>query len=217
MDIEGLRDRLEPTEFEQLTQHIAALTEKAEKAVAESINGRKTMKAENERLKTLNAQIMEKLGIADAEELESLPDLKGQAEAAKQYEAKVRRLERELAERSEMLQTISAQRRADQQSALLAKALQAHDWSDAEVVEQFVSARITWEDDKPYYKVDDGKLVSVDEGVTLLANAKPALLKSRGAGGSGYSKTAQGTPPGEPSAPSLDVGAIYAARQPQPA
>lgn len=180
MDIEGLKDRLEPTEFEQLTQHIAALTEKAEKAVSESINGRKTIKAENERLKTLNAQIMEKLGIAEAEELESLPDLKGQAEAAKQYEAKVRRLERELAERSEMLQTISAQRRADQQSALLAKALQAHDWSDSEVVEQFVSARITWEDDKPYYKVDDGKLVSVDEGVTLLANAKPALLKSRG-------------------------------------
>jgi hypothetical protein len=216
MDIESLKDKLEATDYEALTQHVAALAEKAEKAVSESINGRKTLKSENERLKTLNAAIMEKLGIAEAEELDGLPDLKGQAEAAKQYEAKVRRLERELAERSEMLQTISAQRRADQQSAMLAKALQAHDWSDSEVVEQFVAARITWEDDTPFYKADGGKLVSVDEGVTLLANAKPALLKSRGAGGSGYSKNAPGAN-NEPQAPNLDVGAIYAARQPQPA
>lgn len=215
MDIESLKDKLEPAEYEQLTQHVAALAEKAEKAVSESINGRKTIKAENERLKTLNAQIMEKLGIAEAEELDGLPDLKGQAEAAKQYEAKVRRLERDLAERSEMLQTISAQRRADQQSALLAKALQAHDWQDTEVVENFVSSRITWEDDQPFYQAD-GKLVSVQEGVTLLANSKPALLKSRGAGGSGYSKNAPGGNT-EHQAPNLDVASIYAARQPPPA
>jgi hypothetical protein len=191
------------------------LTEKADKAVSESINGRKTIKAENERLKTLNAQIMDKLGISDAEELDDLPDLKGQADTAKQFEAKVKRLERELAERSEMLQKVSDARRADQQSAQLAKAMQAHDWNDSEVVENFISSRITWEDEQPFYKLTDGSLKSLDEGVTLLANEKPALLKSRGAGGSGYSKNATGAE-GQPSQ-TLDVSAIYAARQPQPA
>lgn len=217
MDIEALKDKLEPAEFEQLTQHVAALAEKAEKAMNESINGRKTLKAENERLKTLNAQIMDKLGIADADEVDALPDLKGQADAAKQYEAKVKRLERELAERSATLQQVSDQRRHDQQSALLAKAMQAHDWHDAEVVENFIGSRITWEDDQPLYQAD-GKLVSLDEGVKLLAQTKPALLKSRGAGGSGYSKGANGsTLPGgnEGQAQTLDVSAIYAARQPQ--
>lgn len=216
MDIENLKTKLDEAEFDSLTQHIAALTEKADKAVSESINGRKTIKAENERLKTLNAQIMDKLGISDAEELDALPDLKGQADTAKQFEAKVKRLERELAERSEMLQKVSDARRADQQSALLAKAMQAHDWNDSEVVENFISSRITWEDEQPFYKLTDGSLKSLDEGVTLLANEKPALLKSRGAGGSGYSKNATGGPDGQPSQ-TLDVSAIYAARQPQPA
>ena len=217
MDIENLKSKLDDSEYESLSQHIAALSEKHDKAVSESINGRKTLKAENERLKTLNAQIMEKLGIADAEELDGLPDLKGQAEAAKQYEAKVKRLERELAERSETLQKTLAQRRQDQQTALLAKALQGHDWNDTEVVESFISSRITWEDEQPFYQVADGKLVSIDEGVTLFANEKPALLKSRGAGGSGYSKTATGQPPnGSEPSQTLDVSAIYAARQPQP-
>lgn len=215
MDIESLKPKLDEAEFDSLAQHIAALAEKADKAVSESINGRKTIKAENERLKTLNAQIMDKLGISDAEELDALPDLKGQADAAKQFEAKVKRLERELAERSEMLQKVSDARRADQQTALLAKAMQAHDWNDSEVVENFISSRITWEDEQPFYKLADGSLKSLDEGVTLLANEKPALLKSRGAGGSGYSKSATGAE-GQPSQ-TLDVSAIYAARQPQPA
>lgn len=216
MDIANLKDKLDATDFDQLSQHVAALTEKAEKAMNESINGRKTLKADNERLKTLNTQIMDKLGIADPEEIDALPDLKGQADAAKQYEVKVKRLERELAERSATLQQVSDQRRHDQQSALLAKALQAHDWNDTEVVENFVSSRITWEDEQPLYQAD-GKLVSLDDGVKLLAQTKPALLKSRGAGGSGYSKTASGMPPNgsESQAPNLDVSAIYAARQPQ--
>lgn len=211
MDIEKLKDKLDPADYEVLSSHVAMLGEKLDKAVSESINGRKTMKAENERLKALNAAIMEKLGIAEAEELDTLPDLKGQAEATKQYEAKVRRLERDLAERTETLQKVSAQRRMDQQSAMLAKAMQSHEWNDNEVVENFISSRITWEDEQPFYKADGDKLVSIDEGVTLLANTKPALLKSRGAGGSGY-KGAPDGPNGQP-AQTLDVSAIYAARQ----
>ena len=216
MDIETLKNKLEASEYDALTQHISMLAEKADKAVSESINGRKTLKADNERLKTLNARIMEKLGIADPEELEALPDIKGQAESTKQYEAKLKRLERELTERNEALHKISAQRRADQQTALLAKAMQGHEWSDSEVVENFVSSRITWEDDQPFYRSGDGKLVNLDEGVKLLANEKPALLKSQGAGGSGY-KHGNGAPPGggQPEQ-TLDVSAIYASRQAQP-
>lgn len=210
MDLDKIKAKLDPVEFDELSHHLAALAEKADKAVNESINGRKALKSENERLKALNTQIMDRLGISEADELDSLPDLKGQAEAARSYEAKVKRLERELQERTESLNKISAQRRADQQAAMLAKAMQSHDWTSPKVVETYLQNSITWEDDTPFFKTDDGKLMALDEGVKLVAQTMPELLKSRGAGGSGYT----GGKPGGSQAdtPTLNASAIYQAR-----
>lgn len=192
MDIATLKEKLEPSEFEELTQHVEKLVAKADTAVSESISQRKGLKAENERLKTLNAQIMEKLGIVDAEELDTLPDLKGQADAAKQYEVKMKRLERDLAEKNEALNQLTVSQRRDRQAALLAKAMQSHEWINPEVVQTFVSQGITWEDETPFYQTKEGKLVSLDEGAKLIAQTMPELLKSRGAGGSGYNPANSG-------------------------
>ena len=61
--------------------------DKARKAAQESIEGRKGKDA-------VIAKALEKLGIESQDDLDSLPDAKGQAEAIKQYEAKLRRAER---------------------------------------------------------------------------------------------------------------------------
>lgn len=213
MDLETIRQKLDDTEYEQLSNHVAALTEKAEKAVNESIHGRKSMKAEVERLRTLNAQIMDRLGIADADELDNMPDIRGQAEAARQYEARVKRLERDLTERTEALNKLHAQQREDRQAALLAKAMQSHEWTAPDVVETYLRQSITWEDDTPFFKAEDGKLVGIEEGVTLVAQTKPALLKSHGAGGSGYTP-GSGSSRGAEANLTLDTDAIYRARLP---
>lgn len=211
MDIEKLKTKLDADEFAELSAHVAKLVEKAETAVNESINGRKGLKAENERLKALNTQIMDRLGIAEPDELESLPDLRGQAESAKQFEAKVKRLERELQDKSSALESLSAQRRADQQSAMLAKAMQSHEWINPRVVETYLKDSISWEDDQPFYKSDDGKLVGLEDGVKLIAQTMPELLKSHGAGGSGYRSGSNGASQADTHA-TLDPRAIYQAR-----
>lgn len=210
MDLDRIKAKLDQAEFDELSQHVATLAEKADKAVNESIHGRKTLKAENERLKTLNAQIMDRLGISEADELDALPDLKGQAEAAKSYEAKVKRLERELQDKNDSLNKITTQRRADQQAAMLAKAMQSHEWVSPKVVESYLQNSITWEDETPFFKAEDGKLMDLNEGVKLVAQTMPELLKSRGAGGSGYKGGNAGG--SQDSTQNLNVSAIYQAR-----
>ncbi len=51
--------------------------------------------------------LMERLGIDSLEDLDLLPDAKGAAEAAKQYDAKLKRLERQLQEATTQRDEIS--------------------------------------------------------------------------------------------------------------
>ena len=192
MDIESLKGKLDDSEFETLNSFVSDLIGQRDAARNESINGRKTLKSEVENLKSLKLRMFEKLGISDDEELDSLPEMKGQAEAAKQIEAKLKRLERDLADKDKSLQDLSGQYRKEKQSALLSKALTGFDWSEPDVVENYISSRLTWEEDQPFYTADDGKLVGLADGVKLLAQTRPGLLKSRGAGGSGYVATSSG-------------------------
>lgn len=186
MDIESLKGKLDEAEFSALSTFVTDLSGKVESARNESINGRKTLKAENETLRGLRDRMFEKLGIADVDELDALPSITGQAEAAKQHEAKIKRLERDLADRTEAFQTLSAQRRNDQQAIALNKAMATQEWSDREVAEHFIGSRIVWEEDQPFFRSEDGKLLNLEDGVKLVAQTKPTLVKSRGAGGSGY-------------------------------
>ena len=192
MDIENLKSKLDDSEFDALNNYVSDLVGQRDQARQESINGRKGLKSELESLKSLKSRMFEKLGILDEEELETLPDSKGQAEAFKQFESKMKRLERDLQDKDKALSDLSGLYRMEKQNSILSKSISGFDWSEPDVVTSFISSRITWEEDQPFYKADEGKLVSLEEGVKLLATTKPGLLKSRGAGGSGYVATSSG-------------------------
>ncbi|HRF88774.1 MAG TPA: hypothetical protein PK244_09300, partial [Pseudomonadales bacterium] len=98
MDIEQLKEKIGDESFSELSGHIADLTGQRDAARAESISGRKALKAEVETLRNTRAKLFERLGLDDDADIDALPDAKGQAEAAKQYEQKLKRIERELAD-----------------------------------------------------------------------------------------------------------------------
>ncbi|UZR29079.1 hypothetical protein [Methylococcus mesophilus] len=185
MDIDKLKDKL-GSDFDPLKNYVDDLIGQRDAARKESIDGRKALKAEVEQLRALKANLFERLGLDPDADPADLPDVKGQAEAAKQFEARVKRLERELADKTQALGDATARHRQLQQQAGIAKALSVHEFVDRELVESYVSSRIDWEDETPFYRTDDGKRVPLDEGVKLIAQTKPHLLKAQGAGGSGF-------------------------------
>lgn len=190
MDIAALKEKLAEDQFDALEQHLSALTAQRDAAVKESINGRKSLKAKIDELTTLSGRLMEKLGIDSADGLDDLPDMKGQADVARQFDVKLKRLERQLADVSGERDAAVGKFRSALQKAALASALSKHEFIDRDVIEQFISSRLVWEGDDLMFKADDEKMVSIDDGVAGVAKVKPHLLKSAGAGGSGYRPSA---------------------------
>ena len=186
MDIDGLKEKLGDETFAKLKTHIDDLTGQRDAARQESISGRKALKEERDKLKTFRDRALEKLGIDSDEDLDALPDAKGQAEAVKQYEAKLKRIERERDELKAAKEAADGALRGSRQKAALAEALGKHEFAARDVVETFVSARLVWEGEDLFFKADDGKAVSVADGVAGLAKSRPELLKTTGAGGAGF-------------------------------
>lgn len=185
MDISELKETLGEEKFTSLEGYINDLSGQRDSARKESIEGRKSLKNEVETLRTIKQRLFEKLGLDDDADIDSLPDSKGQAEAAKQYESKVKRLERELLESSGSVSSLSSRIKEMTLESALEKAISAHDWIDRDVALMLSKSAIKWEDDTPLYEAD-GKLMALADGVKFLAGAKPHLLKSAGAGGSGF-------------------------------
>ena len=185
MDIEALKDKLGDETFAKLKAHVDDLTGQRDTARNESINGRKTLKAENDTLKAFKAKALEKLGVDSDEDLDALPDAKGQAEAAKQYDAKIKKLERERDEAKAAKEETDGKLRGSQQKAVIAEALGKHEFVARDLVEAYVSPRLVWEGEEIMFKADDGKLVAVADGVAGLAKSRPELLKPTGTGGAG--------------------------------
>lgn len=185
MDIEKLKDKLGDETFTELKAHLDDLTGQRDAARSESITGRKTLKAENDALKAFKARALEKLGIESDDDFEALPDAKGQADAAKQFEAKLKKLERENGELKAAAEEAAGKLRGSQQKAVIADALGKHEFVARDLVEAYVSPRLVWEGDEVLFKADDGKLVSVADGVAGLAKSRPELLKPTGTGGAG--------------------------------
>lgn len=192
MDIEKLKDKLGDETFAALKTYVDDLTGQRDAARNESINGRKTLKTENDALKAFKAKALEKLGIDSDEELEALPDAKGQADAVKQYEAKVKKLERERDEAKAASEAAAGKLRGSQQKAVIADALSKHEFVARDLVEAYVAPRLVWEGDEIMFKADDGKLVAVADGVAGLAKSRPELLKPTGTGGAGVRSTNAG-------------------------
>ena len=192
MDIEKLKEKLGDATFAELKTYVDDLTGQRDTARQESINGRKALKAENDALKAFKTKALEKLGVDTDEDFDALPDAKGQAEAAKQYEAKVKKLERERDDLKAAKDEADGKLRGSRQKAAVAEALAKHEFVARDVVEAYVAPRLVWEGEEILFKADDGKLVAVADGVAGLAKSRPELLKPTGTGGAG-ARTGGGT------------------------
>lgn len=192
MDIEKLKEKLGDATFAELKTYVDDLTGQRDTARQESINGRKALKAENDTLKAFKAKALEKLGVDTDDDFEALPDAKGQAEAARQFEAKVKKLERERDELKATAEAAAGALRGSRQKAAVAEALAKHEFVARDVVETYVAQRLAWEGDDILFKTDDGKLVPVADGVAGIAKSRPELLKPTGTGGAGVRSTNAG-------------------------
>ena len=186
MNLETLKAKLSDDEFKSLETHIADLTGQRDAARQESIDGRKKLKAEVEKLRGVKDKLFEKLGLDDDADLDALPEAKGQADAVKQVEAKLKRLERDLADATKAKADIETKFKDSRRDAELSQAIAAHEFIDADLVRSYAAGRVQFEGDDLLYEVEKGKLVSVADGIKHLATTKPALLKAKGAGGSGH-------------------------------
>lgn len=192
MDIETLKEALGDEKFKALKTFVDDLVGQRDAARNESITGRKGLKEKLTALEAAQAQLLEKLGIDSLDDLEGLPDAKGMAEATKQYEAKLKRLQRERDEAVTARDASDKKLRDSQQRAAVADALGGHEFIARDVVETFVTRNLAWEGDELMFKTDDGKLVSVKDGVAGIAKSRPELLKPTGTGGAGFRQTPAG-------------------------
>lgn len=185
MDISKLKDKLGDETFAELERHIGDLTGQRDTARTESINGRKKLRDDLSAAQALAARAMEKLGVDSADDLDTLPDAKGQGEALKQFETKLKRAERERDEARQAAETASGKYRGGLQRAAVAEALGGHEFVARDVVETYIGQRLVWEGEDLMFKTDAGSLVSVKDGVAGVAKARPELLKPSGTGGAG--------------------------------
>lgn len=185
MDIAALKDKLGDETFAKLSEFVDTLKSQRDEARQESIAGRKGLKDKVAALEGAQAKLLEKLGVDSLDDIESLPDAKGAAEAAKQYEAKIKRLERELGDATKARDEATGKFKGGLQKVAIAEALSGHEFVARDIVESYVERRLTWEGDDLYFKTDEGKLVSVKDGVAGVAKARPELLKAAGTGGAG--------------------------------
>ena len=188
MDIETLKDKLEDGQFSALSAYIKELETQREAAQRESIDGKvkfKKMADERKRLSDEKEKLFEKFGLSEDVDIDALPPATGQAEAAKQYEAKTKRLERQLAEATAAREQADGKYRSSLQRAAVSEALGGHEFIARDLVESFVSTRLAWEGDDLLVKADDGRLVPIKDGVAGIAKTRPELLKPTGSGGAG--------------------------------
>ena len=188
MEIAALKDRL-GDQYDALAAHIETLVGQRDAARKESIDGRRALKAENEALKAVKVKLFEKLGLDDDADLDALPDPKGQAEAVKQFESRVKRLEKDLADAAKARDESERRYRDSAAKHELRKAMAGHQFVDDDLVAEHLLSRVAWDGEKLIYRHGETP-VALDEGVKLLAQARPGLLKQPSAGGSGWNPAA---------------------------
>lgn len=213
MDLAALKEKLGDETFSQLKTYVNDLTGQRDQARNESITGRKRLKGQVEQLTAQQTALMDRLGIESLDDLDNLPDVKGAADAAKQYEAKLKRAERErdtaLAARDE----VNGKYLDSKKSAILAEALGSHEFLAKDVVTSFISNRLQWEGEDLLYRTDDGNLVTVKDRVAGVAKTRPELLKSAGTGGAGVRSSNAGSGAGQISMTRAEFEALPPAKQ----
>ena len=185
MDITSLKDTLGNETFTELSDYITSLTTQRDAARRESIDKRKTLQARVTELEGLHAVFMDKLGIADASELDSLEGKPALAEVERQYQARIKRMEMELKTQRERTEAVEGRYREERTNAVLAGAVAKHPFLNAEDATILLRHRMVVDGDEISFKTDEGNLVSVDEGAAWVAKTRPHLVRAQGAGGSG--------------------------------
>jgi len=194
MDIEQLKEALDDEKFSELQTFISDLTGQRDQARNESISGRKGLKEKITTLESAQTSLLERLGVDSVDDIDELPDVAGMAEAGKQYEAKIKRLERQLNEANTEKGAIEGKFKDSRRDSIVSRALSEHDFLASDMVQGFVNNSLVWEGDDLLYKADDGNLISVKDGVAGIAKSRPELLKPTSAGGAGIrSNNARGS------------------------
>ena len=191
MDLSVFKEKL-GDDFAALETYVQALTEQRDQATKESRQKRLELKERTEKAEALNRQLMEKLGIETAEELDALPPAKGQAEALKQLETRLKAKDTALAEKETALQALHQKYRDSQAQAQLEQALAGYDFVDRELVTSYVRQQLAWQDEQLLFNTEKGG-VPLAEGVKHWVESKPQIVKNPAARGSGYNPTARGS------------------------
>ncbi|MEO5742285.1 MAG: hypothetical protein ABIS29_16990 [Vicinamibacterales bacterium] len=192
LDISKLKEALGDEKFAALQGYVDDLTGQRDAARNESITGRK---GKDSKIKELNDRLQafaERLGVEADVDLETLPDLKGAAEAGKAYDAKLKKAARERDEAITARDEAQGKFKGSLQKAAIAEALGGHEFVARDIVETYVNGKLTWEGDELLFKTDDGKLVPVKDGVAGIAKSRPELLKPTGTGGAGVRQSNAG-------------------------
>lgn len=193
MNLESLKEKIGDETFTELKSYVDALVSQRDEARQESISGRKGLKEKLAKLEADQSSLMEKLGIDSLDDIENLPNPKGMAEAAQQYEVKLKRLQRERDEALSVREQTEKRWRESMQKAAMSEALSGHEFIARDVVETFVKNQLTWEGDDLLFKTSDGKLVPIADGVAAIAKTRPELIKPQGTGGAGVRSTNTGS------------------------
>jgi hypothetical protein len=197
MEIAALKEALGDETFTELETYVSDLEGQRDQARNESISGRKGIKSELEALKGTQVTLLERLGINSIDDIDDLPDVAGMAEAGKQFEAKVKRLERQAGESGEKYAALEGKYLGSKKEGILNKALGAHEFVANDMVSSYISNNLVWEGDDLLFKTEDGNLVSVKDGVAGIAKSRPELLKPTGAGGAGVRSSNAGSTAGQ--------------------
>lgn len=185
MDITILKDKLENETFSELSDYITSLTTQRDAARRESIDKRKTLQARVTELEGLHAMFLDKLGIADASELDSLEGKPALAEVERQYQARLKRMEADLKAQHARTAEIEGRWKEERTNAAINAALAKHPFVNAEDASVLLRHRMVVDGDEISFKTDEGHMVSVDEGAAWVAKTRPHLVRAQGAGGSG--------------------------------
>ena len=186
MDIDSLKEALGDETFSKLKTYVTDLVGQRDAARQEAITGRKGKDTKITELQARVAALSDRLGVDIDADLETLPDVKGAAEASKQYEARLKRAERERDEAKQRADKATADYRGTLQRAAVSEAMSAHKFIAPEIVGSHIASQLVWEGDELLFKADGGKLVPVKDGVAGFAKLHPQLLEPQGgAGGAG--------------------------------
>lgn len=186
MDLDSLKGKtLDDKLHGDLVAHVAELAAQRDAARKESIDGRQ---GKNQKIKDLEARlsaVVEWAGIEPDADLAALPPPKGQADAAKQYEAKLARLMRERDDALKINGELDGRVRGMRRDAAISGALEGFRFKNPSDVRVLIERHVHEDGDELLFRTDDGKLVPLKEGAAWFAKTRPDYVHPADAGGAG--------------------------------